>query len=244
MVSRTITKFIKSLQLKKYRKLEQLFLVEGDKSVVEVLQSTYKVRQVLSTQEFQERYPELLKSTERITANERELSAMGNFRTNNSAIAVVEMSSNTPFEIADGFGIVLDDVNDPGNLGTIIRVADWYGFSRIVASLNTADLYNPKVISASKGSFTRVRLYYTDLSVYLKEANVPIFGAFMEGDSVHKIEFRERGLIVMGNESNGISDELSPLISKRISIPRYGQAESLNVGVATAVICDNLRRST
>ncbi|MEM7106770.1 MAG: RNA methyltransferase [Bacteroidota bacterium] len=243
MVSRTLTKFIKSLQLKKYRKLEQLFLVEGEKSVVEVLRSTFKVQQLFVTLEFQKQYQALLSANELTVVSERELASLGSFKSNNSALAVVKMAKQVGLNVDQGFSIALDSVNDPGNLGTIIRIADWYGIDKIIASKDTADLYNPKVISASKGSFTRVRVHYVDLKTYLQKLDMPIYGAFISGESIHDVKFEESGVIVMGNESQGISDEVNGCISKRISIPKFGGAESLNVGVATAVICDNLKRS-
>jgi TrmH family RNA methyltransferase len=137
---------------------------------------------------------------------------------------------------------VLDDIRDPGNLGTILRIADWYGIRKLICSSSTADVYNPKVISASKGSFTRVEWYYCELNAYLKERSVPVYGAFLDGANVHTHGFEKSGYIVLGNEANGISFEVEQLVSQRITIPRFGGAESLNVGIATAIICDNLRR--
>ena len=244
MVSRSVTKFIKSLQLKKYRKQEQLFLVEGEKSVLEVMQSAFEVQQIFATSEFQQKHNTILRPFEVFNATEAELSSMGSFKSNNSAIAVVNMRPNTSVSLEDDYALMLDGINDPGNLGTIVRIADWYGIKKIVASTSTAELYNPKVISASKGSFTRVQFYYTSLTDYLREVSGPVYGAFMEGDDVHGIRFTDSGVIVLGNESNGISFEVSQLVTHRISIPRYGHAESLNVGAATAVICDNLVRTT
>ena len=127
-------------------------------------------------------------------------------------------------------------------MGTIIRIADWYGIHKIIASPTTAEVYNPKVISSTKGSFTRVNLYYTDLENYLTQYSGAVYGALMDGENVHSMAFETGGLIVMGNESNGISDVVQKKISHKITIPRFGQAESLNVAIATAVICDNLRR--
>jgi TrmH family RNA methyltransferase len=137
---------------------------------------------------------------------------------------------------------VLDDIRDPGNLGTIMRVADWYGINKIVASEETADVYNSKVIQSSMGSFTRVNIFYTDLGRYLSESTTPVFGAFLDGENVHEINFGKGGLIIIGNEAKGISEAVEKFVTKRITIPRFGQAESLNAAIATAVICDNVRR--
>ncbi|MEO1099184.1 MAG: RNA methyltransferase [Bacteroidota bacterium] len=245
MVSRTVTKFIKSLQLKKYRKIEQRFIVEGEKSVLEVLQSSYKVQQIVATPEFQHKHQNRLKSVDIINATQRELSSLGNFKSNNSALAIVEIKPNTAVSVDSEYVLALDGINDPGNLGTIIRVADWYGIKKIIASGETADFYNPKVVSASKGSFTRVELFYTYLPEYLKSVQLTIYGTYMKGENIHKTYFEKEGIIVLGNESNGISKELEPYISRKISISRKGEAaESLNVGVAAAVICDNVSRVT
>lgn len=142
--------------------------------------------------------------------------------------------------------LMLDDVRDPGNLGTIIRVADWYGITKVVCSRDTTDVYNPKVIAAAKGSFTRVNLYYTDLIRYFQEikgGSQQVIGAFLGGDSLYEFAYPAHGgIIIMGNESNGISEEVGRFVTDKIMIPRFGAAESLNVGIATAVMLDNMRR--
>ena len=127
--------------------------------------------------------------------------------------------------------------------GTIIRIADWYGIKKVIASIGTVDLYNPKVISATKGSFTRVNIYYADLKNYLEETKAPILGAFMTGENVHKFNFPKKGILVMGNESNGISNEIENLIKQKVTIPAFNKTESLNVAIATAVLIDNWKRN-
>ena len=139
--------------------------------------------------------------------------------------------------------LVLDDIRDPGNLGTIIRTADWYGINKIIASSETADFYNPKVISATMGSFTRTKIFYTGLESYLAgQTGRPIYGAFLHGNSIYQTDFSSGGFLVIGNESRGISERLEPHITERITIPRIGKAESLNAAIATAVVLDNIRR--
>jgi RNA methyltransferase, TrmH family len=144
------------------------------------------------------------------------------------------------------FVLVLDDIRDPGNLGTILRIADWYGIKKVICSENTVDFYNPKVISASMGSFTRIKIYYSEISKYIenidKKVNIEIIGTFLNSENVHRFDFPTSGYIVLGNESNGISTEVEKYITKKITIPRFGHAESLNVGIATAVVLDNLKR--
>jgi TrmH family RNA methyltransferase len=144
--------------------------------------------------------------------------------------------------LQEEFALVLDDIRDPGNLGTIIRTADWYGITRIIASSETADFYNSKVITSTMGSFTRVGIFYTTLEQYLAQSTLPVFGAYLEGKNIHETRFGSGGLIVIGNESHGIRPELEKFITDKITIPRFGKAESLNAAIATAIICDSIRR--
>lgn len=243
MLSKAKIKFIKSLQLKKYRKQEQCFVVQGAKSVQELLNSDFDVVMVLGTES-------CLgggrgsKNAEVITVSEKELEGLSEFQTNDAALAVARLKQNEPISPkADEFVLVLDDIRDPGNLGTIIRTGDWFGITQIVASSETADFYNPKVISATMGSFARVKIFYTDLAPYLAACSRPVYGAYLEGVDVHSVKFGKGGMIVIGNESRGIAPELEKYITNKITIPRYGNAESLNAGIATAVILDNVRRS-
>lgn len=218
-------------------------MVEGAKSVSEVLASDFEVITVVGTSEYLSSVKSK-KTLELIEANERELSGMGEYSTNNSALAVVRMKPNRPLTIQDHeYALALDDIRDPGNLGTIIRTADWYGINKIIASEETADFYNPKVIAATMGSFCRVRFHYTRLPEFIGKVKVPVLGTFLDGENVHQFKFGKSGLIVIGNESNGISKEVEKLITHRLTIPKYGEAESLNAAIATAVICDNLRSS-
>jgi len=246
MLSKNFAKHIKSLQLKKYRKEEQKFLVEGAKSVLELLTSDFKIYAIVCTEAFWQANKSKLQTSgaEIIIAKENELTAISSLQNNDSALAEVAMKENNPFQInQDELAIALDDVRDPGNLGTIIRIADWYGIKKIICSENTAEFYNPKVIIASMGSFTRTSLFYTPLERYLEELKLPIYGAFLEGENIHHLSLKEKGgIVLMGNESNGISPNVGKLVNKKISIPGFGEAESLNVAIATAVICDNFRR--
>ncbi|MBO0935445.1 RNA methyltransferase [Fibrella sp. HMF5335] len=246
MLSKAIAQLVRSLHQKKYRQQENLFLVEGAKSVQEVLSSAFRVELLLATDAFITDNTALI-SPQRCRveiATPDELTRLGTLESNNAAIAVVQMRPNTPPTLPPNqWTLVLDDVRDPGNLGTILRIADWYGIDTILCSATTADVYNPKVISASKGSFTRIQWWYGDLEAILKTARQPIFGAFLDGEDVHQLTFGTAGgLIVLGNEANGIGPSVEKLITHRVTIPRYGLAESLNVSIATAVLLDNLRR--
>jgi TrmH family RNA methyltransferase len=245
MPSKARFKYIKSLQLKKYRKEEQCFVVEGAKNVEELLHSGFDVTIVAATHEFSARNEKQLtrRNVEIIESTEHELSLLGSLQTNNAAIAVARMKPNqSPVLSANDFALALDNIRDPGNLGTIIRTADWFGISSVIASEETADFYNSKTISATMGSFCRVNVFYTSLLAYLKGvANV--YGTFLEGQNIHDMTFTNGGIVVIGNESGGISPEVERLVHHRITIPRYGHAESLNAGMATGIILDNLRRS-
>jgi TrmH family RNA methyltransferase len=245
MISKNKLKFIKSLQIKKFRRIHSQFIVEGAKGVVELLNSDYHTDHLFVTQKFADYYSDLLKKKNYPVeiVGEEELSKAGTFANNDAAMAIVNMKDNAFQELkGEEFVLVLDEVKDPGNLGTIIRIADWYGISKIICSEDCADMYNPKVISASMGSFTRVAVYYCDLIPYLKEKkNIPVYGATLEGKNIHHEKFQGKGYIVLGNESEGIRDEVKPYLSAELSIPKFGHAESLNVAIAAAVICDRMR---
>jgi TrmH family RNA methyltransferase len=242
MISKANIKFIKSLQIKKYRKQEQCFRVEGAKSVLELLASDFEPVMILATAGFLKELPGKA-TTEIIEVTPKELEAAGEFKSNESALAVAKMKENKKLTVSKNeFALVLDDIRDPGNLGTIIRTADWYGIGKIIASTETADFYNPKVITATMGSFTRSEIFYTDLEDYLSECSQKVVGAFLTGQDVHTFNFGDGGFIVIGNESRGISPDLEKRVTDRITIPRYGKAESLNASIATAIICDNMKR--
>lgn len=224
-----------------------MFLVEGAKSVLELLQSHIKVTTVVMTEVFLKAHENVLSQRQNeleiVIASEQEISALGVFKHNNAALAVAAIPKPAALGIeADEYVLALDDVRDPGNLGTIMRIADWYGIRKLVCSPDTTDCFNPKVISASMGSFLRVQLWYTELDHFLEQASVPVYGAFLAGEDVHHVPFNAGGVLVLGNESEGIGKPLEKYIQHRIFIPRYGEAESLNVAIATAVICDNMMR--
>ena len=241
MISKNQLKLLRALGQKKQRKAHGLFLVQGEKNVLELANSALTVKQVFATPEFLADYQTELSGFECIEASLDELTKASTLVSNNAAIAVVEIPSvETPK--AQGLMIALDGVSDPGNLGTIIRVADWYGIKHIVASTDCADPYNPKTISATMGSFGRVTVSQLDLPSYLEQSNLPVYGAFLEGESVHKTEFAAEGILLMGSESHGIREQAAKFVTDKITIPAFGGAESLNVAMATGIILDNLRR--
>ncbi|MFD2036026.1 RNA methyltransferase [Belliella marina] len=245
MLSKNTLKFIKSLQQKKFRKQENAFFVEGSKNVTELLDSDFHVSHLLYTEKFAEENPEAISNFkgESFLVSQKTLESAGSFQTNDSALAVAKIKNNSlPNDFGKKLVLALDDVRDPGNLGTIVRIADWYGITDIVCSEESADFYNPKVLNSSMGSFTRVNVAYTDLYQYLQKVQFPIYGAFLEGENIYKADLSSSGVILMGNESNGISEEIGSLVTQKITIPRFGGAESLNVAIATAIICDNFKR--
>lgn len=247
-ISKAQVKFIKSLQLKKYRKQEKAFFVEGEKSVLELLNSNFTVLNVVATEQFIDKNAAYLNEfglENILLASEKELVQMGTLSSNNAALAVANSREYSLLEAhREPIILALDDIRDPGNLGTIIRTADWFGVHCILASLETADFYNPKTLISSMGSFTRVKLIYTNLSDSItKLSGHTTYGAFLEGENVHQISFSKKSIIVMGNESRGVNTELEGHIDKKVNIPGWGRAESLNVAISTSIILDNYRRS-
>ncbi len=245
MLSKNSISFFKSLHQKKYRQQRQLFIVEGEKPLAELWKSSdWEVVFWGFRQDFATRYEVELATYgiayEILTADE--LHQLTTLEYQQAGIAVVKMSTNEPLKpLPATYTIVLDNIQDPGNLGTVLRLADWYGFSQLVCSMNCVEVYNPKTIGASMGSFLRVKTFYTDLPAYLEQyKELPVLGALMEGENLHKAVLPTAGFLVLGNEGHGISAEVMPYLQKPLTIPRFGQAESLNVAMATAVFLDRL----
>ncbi|WKN41586.1 TrmH family RNA methyltransferase [Tunicatimonas pelagia] len=250
MVPKKTLKLVKSLQLKKYRQQEKLFLVEGVKSITELLISSFRIRTLVGTSVFIDQHKSLiskrLPESAIYQAKESDISSVSSFKNNNAGVAVVEMPALRALPITLlGYALVLDNIRDPGNLGTIIRIADWYGISTVICSPETTDEFHPKVISASMGSFLRVSVYRANLTTYLQKVKLPVYGTLVsQGTSVHELNFAPQGLILLGNESEGISEPVKEYITDAVHIPQFGTAESLNVSIAAAVICDNMKRNT
>ncbi|PIB34351.1 hypothetical protein BFP72_02395 [Reichenbachiella sp. 5M10] len=243
MISIKESKFIKSLQLKKFRKLENRFIVEGAKNVLELMSSDFVVDTLYVTEAFRSSHFEIWDGREDLVVRlvtEKELSKVGVFTNNNAALAVARIKEDASMDFSKSL-LAFDRVKDPGNLGTIIRIADWYGFDTIVCSLDSVDCYNPKVVSATMGSFVRVRVVYAEIAEVVRRATCT-YGATLQGEDIHAIDFKDPALILFGNESTGIAPELIEQLDQQVKIPAYGQAESLNVAVSTAVFCDNFRR--
>ncbi|WP_117233796.1 RNA methyltransferase [Vibrio maerlii] len=241
MISKNQLKLLRALGQKKQRKAHGLFLVEGEKNVLELVDSPLTVQQVFATSEFLAEHANILRQYECVEASLDELTKASSLVSNNAAVAIVEIPK-VEAPKAEGLMIALDGVSDPGNLGTIIRIADWYDIQHIVASSDCADPYNPKTIRATMGSFGRVQVSLLDLPSYLEQASIPVYGAFLEGESVHKTEFSAQGILLMGSESHGVRPAAERFVTDKITIPAFGGAESLNVAMATGIILDNLRR--
>ncbi|MCF6351912.1 MAG: RNA methyltransferase [Cyclobacteriaceae bacterium] len=245
MLSKAKIKYIKSLHVKKHRIAEQRFIAEGTKSVCEFIDSKFTTDVVYGTDLFWKQHKKIVsaKNIPFELASEFELIQAGTLKSNNGAIAVIKLPNYETVKLEEGSWIImLDGINDPGNLGAIIRIADWYGINRVIISENSVDMYNPKVVNTTKGSLARVRVEYGNLPRLLTSFNGVIIGAEMKGEDIHTFNSTVGGVLIMGSESHGISTELRKFIATHVTIPRIGGAESLNVAVATAIICDNIVR--
>jgi RNA methyltransferase, TrmH family len=242
MVSKNQIKLISSLHQKKQRILHQLFIAEGIKGVQELLDARFELDHLYTTQNDFETVSNDLKST----VSEAELKKISALATPNTCLAVFKIPKEKKI-VSSGLIVALDDVRDPGNLGTILRLCDWFGIQELICSKETVDVFNPKVVQATMGSIARVHVSYVDLNAFLSTTSLPIFGTFMTGDSIYKAKLPQEGIIVMGNEANGISAELEKIIKNRLTIPRFGtlqKTESLNVATATAIVLSEFRRAS
>ena len=240
MVSKNQIKLITSLQQKKYRKQYNLFFAEGVKVIQELIDANYELNDLFTTQnDFSN-----LKKGKIHAITSLELKKISALTTPNTCLATFSIPENKKSEF-NGLILALDSVRDPGNLGTIIRLCDWFGIETLLCSEETVDVYNPKVVQATMGSLSRVSVIYCDLENELKNAKVPVFGTFMDGKSIYTESLPKEGIIVMGNEANGISKSIEKIVVERISIPRFGDlqlTESLNVATATAIILNEFKR--
>lgn len=241
MVSKNQIKLITSLQQKKYRATHGLFIAEGFKVIQELLQSNFDLHHLFQTEPLFEAVHNELKSM----ISPAELSKISALNTANNCLAIFKIPKVNPIK-ERGLIVVLDDIRDPGNLGTILRMCDWFGIDQLVCSRETVDLYNPKVVQATMGSISRVKVSYVDLVQWLTQAKLPVYGAVMSGRNIYKEKFPNEAIIVLGNEANGISPAVEDLIKNRVTIPRFGklqQTESLNVAAAAAIVLSEFCRN-
>ncbi len=239
-LSKNKIKWIRSLHLKKNRDELGLFLVEGEKMVGEALSEFPEMIDcVYATEQFQA--SSYAKQIERIT--EDELAQISTLKTPNKALAILRKPKISAPTLTKGLILVLDGVQDPGNMGTILRTADWFGVKTVVCSEDTADIFNPKVIQASMGSVLRMNVIYTVLETFLSVCDLPIYGALLEGENVYSTTLTKTGVLVMGNEGKGIRTSVKAYINTPIHIPGFGKAESLNVAVATGILLSEFKRA-
>lgn len=234
-ITKNELKHIRLLRQKKYRQQFGEFVVEGEKNVDELINSALEIKLLFATQD----WDSINYEGEITTLSNKQLAQLSNLSTPNKVVALAKIPNfeldNNCFK--EGLTLALDEINDPGNLGTLIRSADWFGVKNILCSINSVDCFNPKVVQSTKGSIANVKVHYVNLNETLSQADVPIYGADMEGTKVGKeFSFESPAVLLMGSESHGISDELGKLLTKKITIPRTGKAESLNVAIATSIL--------
>ncbi len=255
MISKTRIKFIKSLQNKKVRDEERLFVIEGDKLVKEFLSANFPIKMLVAKHEFLSGLSSdlirFVTVTEEVSFDE--LKQISTLKTPHNALAIVHMPEHEMniSEVLNQYCVALDFIQDPGNMGTIIRAAGWFGIKNIVCSMDSVDVYNSKVIQASMGALLHVNVFYYDLKelfIFASKNSIPVFGTMLEGGSIYSHKLDNKGIILLGNESKGISDELIPFITERIMIPKFNNdkegIDSLNVGMAASVVFSEFLRKS
>ena len=245
MVTKNDIKLYRSLKQKKFRKEYQLFVVEGKKGVEEAIKSKLKIEAILSSDKnFSLNQPKAE------IVSQKDISTISSLKNAPDTLCIVHYPKYQKLDVnslKDELILILDDLQDPGNLGTIIRIADWYGIKNIICSNETVDQYNSKTIQATMGSYARINLHYTDLEEFLPEykntCQLPVYATLLEGENIYNAELSKNGAIIIGNEGNGISSSIKKISTNRITIPKFGKAESLNAGIATAIVCSEFRRT-
>ena len=251
MLSKNKIKLIQSLSRKKNREETGLFLVEGNKLVEEAIRSDFEIQFIACTNTFLKQYPEAFhRSKELIETDAESIQKASLLQSPQDALAIISQpqTDSTQYDPKNELCLALDFVQDPGNLGTILRIADWFGIKAVFCSENTVDVFNPKVVQASMGAIFRVKTPTVDLPCFLKtmkKDEIPVYGTFLEGKNIYTETLTSNGIIVLGNEGNGISPETAGLVSHQISIPSFSSgkgSESLNVAIAAAICCSEFRR--
>lgn len=236
MISKNQIKFVRQLEQKKYRKKEGLFVAEGPKVVGDLLRAGFKAHTIFATKE----WDSLGQAFQEVS--DEELRRVSFLQHPQKVLALFFMPAKA-VPVLSGLSLALDDVQDPGNLGTIIRIADWFAIDTIYCSENTADAWSPKVVQATMGSIAHINIVYTDLQELINKAHVPVYGTLLDGQDIYSQELSKEGIIVMGNEGNGISAPIRQMINRRLLIPQFHEGpESLNVAIATAITCSEFRR--
>lgn len=239
-LSKNQIKLITSLKQKKYRLLHGFFVVEGIKTIKELLNSNIQLHSLYTTESSKDANFD----QDEVLISETDLKRISFLTTPNKALAIFKIPTSQPIDTNELI-VALDDIRDPGNLGTIIRLCDWFGIKDLVCSSETVDCFNPKVIQATMGSITRVNVTYVNLPLFLKKIDLPIFGTCMDGDNIYKKNLPKKGILILGNEANGMSAEINALVEEKLTIPRFGNiqaTESLNVATATAILLSEFKR--
>ncbi len=248
MISKNKIKQIKSLSQKKYRAKNNLFLAEGNKLVTEVAKSGIEIEFLAATEEFMASLGSFkVQGNEIVIVTHKEIKKVSLLKNPQQALALCHIPQQefSIDKIQHSLALYLDNVQDPGNLGTIIRIADWFGIETVCASSGTADIYNPKAVQATMGAFCRVQVNYIEPEVFfteVKQMGIPVFGAYLDGENIYNQDLPRSGIIIMGSEGHGISKKIEPFITQKLHIPGYQTSESLNVSIATAIICSEFRR--
>ncbi len=244
MLSKNEVKYIQSLGHKKRRDEERLFLMEGSKMVAELLTHySSQIVRLYATETFFQQHPSAKNITQHHIVSEDELARISQLQTANQALAVLDYFEEPASEDQSAtWSLVLDGIRDPGNMGTIIRLADWFGIKTIFCSPDCADIYNPKVVQATMGSIMRVSVQEKELTTFLADQQLPVIGAVLGGKELSSFEFPKAGFLVIGNELNGIRQEIISLLTDKLMIPRFGEAESLNAAIATSIFLWELKR--
>jgi TrmH family RNA methyltransferase len=252
VLSKNKIKFLRSLSSKKNRYKEGVYIAEGEKLVTDLINASQKIKEVFCTEEMALKLENLgLNNNDIYTVEVAEIKKVSNLKTATEVIAVVEISNTgvKSEELKGELSIALDGIQDPGNLGTIIRIADWFGIKNIICSDTTVDIYNPKTVQATMGAIARVSASYTHLPDFLSSAlmqDIPVYGTFMSGKNLFTEEFETSGIIVLGNEGKGLSSEVADIVTDKIHIPSYplhnNTSESLNVAMAASIVCAEFRR--
>lgn len=251
MLSKHLTNVIQNLEKKKFREKYNLFKVEGEKLVQELLLSDMTIDTLLARPSWIERNKTNIQRYNTIEVNEIEMGRISNFKSLPEVIALAQIpvKEHSPEEIKNELSVVLNGVQDPGNIGTILRLSDWFGIRNIFCDHDCANIFNPKSVQASMGAIFRVNVFYLDLVEFIPrfvDQDFPCYGAFLEGENIYRTDLRTKGFIVMGNEGNGISPEIERFVTRKITIPSFAHSpystESLNVGVATGIILSEFKR--
>jgi TrmH family RNA methyltransferase len=241
MLSKNEVKYIQSLRHKKSRDDEGVFIAEGPKMMHELMANDFEIVKAYSLPEWLERNQQTKGVVTEVVLSD--LERITNLKTPNEVLVIAKKKAFNYEPVIPGqFTLLLDGIQDPGNMGTIIRIADWFGVTQVVASESSVELYNPKVVQATMGSICRVNVWYKKVEDWLAKVSVPVYGALLDGKSIYEVDTATEGVLVIGNESRGISEEVLRLISQPVTIPKIGGAESLNAAVATGIILSHMRR--